>query len=609
MNTFKNVSMNDAYCVNALNKEIEYLLSINTDTMLAGFRENSGVAGSKIRYGGWENTLIGGHAVGHYFTAVAQAYANKKVSDANKVLFREKIDHILSVLEECQLNSKGESGFLWASTILDKDNVELQFDNVEEGKADIFKEAWVPWYTMHKILDGIVNIYEYTGDTKALEIAGRLGDWVYNRTSKWDVQKQKTVLAIEYGGMNDVLYELYKYTGSDKHLLAAHAFDEIDLFEKVLEGNEDVLDNLHANTTIPKFLGALNRFLALGESEEKYLEYAMAFFEMVLDRHTYITGGNSEWEHFGKDYLLNGERTNCNNETCNTYNMLKMSMRLFEVTGIKMYADYYENTFINAILSSQNPETGMSMYFQPMASGYFKTYGRPFDNFWCCVGTGMENFTKLGTFVYSVIDDVVFTNMYFSSDIALPELGLAIHQSIDFPRSTKANFSIEVYDASLSGAIAFRIPAWAYDYSLIVNGKAYDAEEIGGYLIIERIWNNGDTVELDFERQVVAYNLPDGQFTYAFKYGPVLLSACLGDENMEVTTTGVDVTIPKEAINPYETIKVYEDVEAFMDSISEHLIQKDDIYFELKDTNSDIIYGPHYLKYKERYGIYMNFNI
>ncbi len=606
MNTFKNISMHDAYCINALEKEVKYLLSLDTDKMLAGFRENAGIPGNKIRYGGWEDSLIGGHAVGHYFTALAQAYANKMVSDDNRVIFKEKIDYILDVLDKCQKESKGKPGFLWASTILDHDNVELQFDNVEEGKADIFKEAWVPWYTMHKILDGIVNIYEYTGEQKALAIASRLGDWVYNRIFDWDETRQKTVLGIEYGGMNDVLYELYKYTGSDKHQAAAHAFDEVELYEKVFSGEEDVLDNHHANTTIPKFLGALNRYIALGEGEEKYLEYAKCFFDMVLERHTYITGGNSEWEHFGKDYILDGERTNCNNETCNTYNMLKMSMRLFEITGNKRYADYYENTFINAILSSQNPETGMSMYFQPMASGYFKTYGRPYDNFWCCVGTGMENFTKLGTFVYSVLGDVIFVNMYFSSSLEVPEKGLVLKQSIDFPKSATASFKIEV-DNNIDQAFVFRIPAWAFDYSIKVNGVATDAKEVEGYLYLDRTWHYGDTVELDFDRQVVAYNLPDGESVYAFKYGPVLLSACLGDEDMEVTTTGVDVTIPKEAINPYEVIDVDGDIEEFMNDIASHMRIKEDLYFELMDTDAKLIYGPHYQKYNERYGIYMNF--
>ncbi len=607
MNTFKNISMKDDYCVNALNKEIEYLLSIDTDKMLAGFRENAGVAGNKIRYGGWENSLIGGHAVGHYFTALAQAYANKMVSKENKSIFMDKINHIIDVLDVCQHESKGKAGFIWASTILDKENVELQFDNVEEGKADIFNEAWVPWYTMHKILDGIINIYEYTGVQKALDIASNLGDWVYNRCSTWDEEKQKTVLSIEYGGMNDVLYELYKYTGSEKHLVAAHSFDEIELFEKVLGGEEDVLNNHHANTTIPKFLGALNRYIVLQDSEKRYLDYAVSFWDMIVERHTYITGGNSEWEHFGQDYILDGERTNCNNETCNTYNMLKMSMRLFEITGEKKYADYYENTFINAILSSQNPETGMSMYFQPMASGYFKTYGKPFDNFWCCVGTGMENFTKLGTFLYSYLGDVIFTNMYFSSEFEIVEKGLKIIQDIDFPRSANAKFVIELNDEEINQKFVFRIPAWAFDYTVLVNGQNIEANEVEGYIYLDGKWKSGDIIELDFERRVVAYNLPDGENTYAFKYGPVLLSACLGDENMEVTTTGVDVTIPKDAINPYETIKVDGDIDEFMMDIDSHMSMKDDLYFELKDTDANIIYGPHYQKYKERYGVYMNF--
>ena len=189
---------------------------------------------------------------------------------------------------------------------------------------------------MHKILAGLVDVYKYTDNDEALAVASNLGDWIYNRVSKWDDSMKRRVLGIEYGGMNDCLYELYKYSGKAEHAKAAAQFDETWLFESVLSGNANVLNGKHANTQIPKFVGALNRYRTLngqmldGEEvdAEIYLEYVEAFWDMVVNKHTYITGGNSEWEHFGADNILDAERTQCNCETCNTYNMVKMTREL-----------------------------------------------------------------------------------------------------------------------------------------------------------------------------------------------------------------------------------------------------------------------------------------
>ena len=208
--------------------------------------------------------------------------------------------------------------------------------------------------------------------------------------------------------MNDCIYDLYLISGKPNHATAAHIFDDTNLHEQILKGGANVLNGKHANTTIPKFLGALKRYIALngktlnGETVDatRSLQYAEAFWDMVVTHHTYITGGNSEWEHFGMDDILDKERTNCNCETCNSYNMLKLSRELFKITGDSKYMDFYEGTYYNSILSSQNPETGMTTYFQPMATGYFKVYSSRFDHFWCCTGSGMENFSKLGDTIY-----------------------------------------------------------------------------------------------------------------------------------------------------------------------------------------------------------------
>jgi len=283
------VAVTDSYLVNAEAKDVEYLLKLDADRLLAGFRETAGLdMKGKTRYGGgWEDALIGGHTMGHYLTAMAQAIAELPDSDARKAKVEEKLNYIIAELEKCQ-NQTG-TGFIFGARILDKNNIELQFDNVEKGLAgDIGNQAWVPWYTMHKVLAGLIDTYKYTGNETALSVAKKLGDWVYARASKWDAATQNRVLAIEYGGMNDCLYELYAVTNEENYAKAAHKFDEENLFKLVASDSQNALNNKHANTTIPKFLGALNRYVTTngktvnGETvnAEEYLAYAEKFFDI-----------------------------------------------------------------------------------------------------------------------------------------------------------------------------------------------------------------------------------------------------------------------------------------------------------------------------------------
>ena len=371
------VELLDTYEQNAFRLEVQYLKKLDADKLLRGFCDIGGVESDAEKYAGWETSAIQGHTMGHYLTALSQAYA----ASGDKQL-KETADYIVSVLAQCQ---NKDTGYLAAIP-------EEHYIRIEQGNTS---GTWVPWYTMHKIISGLIKTYELTSNSQALEVASKLGDWVYGRTSQWDEAMQRTVLNVEYGGMNDCLYDLYSHTKSEKHLSAAHSFDEMTLFEPLYKG-EDILNGKHANTTIPKINGALKRYIVLGKGEEYYLKVAENFWDLVIDNHTYITGGNSEWEHFGEPDILDAERTNCNCETCNTYNMLKLTRELFKITGKSKYADYYENTFINAIMSSQNPETGMTTYFQPMATGFFKVYSSETEHFWCCTGSGMENFSKLG---------------------------------------------------------------------------------------------------------------------------------------------------------------------------------------------------------------------
>lgn len=616
--SLSDVTMLDDYCTNAFSLELDYLLSFDTDRLLAGFRENAGLdtKGAK-RYGGWENTNIAGHSVGHYLSAIAQAYQNPSLSGAQREALHSKMLILIDGLAACQQNSKGRPGYIWAAPVPAGQSVEVQFDLNEQGKTNIITEAWVPWYTMHKLMAGLLAVYDATGYATAKDVASNLGDWVYDRCSRWDEKTHNTVLSIEYGGMNDCMYDLYLVTGKENHAIAAHYFDETALHEAVLKGGQNVLNNRHANTTIPKFIGALKRYIVLdgktiaGEKVDasRYLEYAEAFWDMVTTHHTYITGGNSEWEHFGADDILDKERTNCNCETCNSYNMLKLSRELYKITGDNKYMDFYEGTYYNSILSSQNPETGMTTYFQPMATGYFKVYSSPYDHFWCCTGSGMESFTKLGDTIYMHSGNTLYVNLYQSSELNWTEQKVKITQSSKIPDGDTVTFTI---DGSASLDLRFRIPDWtAGKMSVTVNGAAYAYKTVQEYAQVTGNFKSGDVITLTIPEEVVAYPLPDAKNVYGFKYGPIVLSAELGKENMETSSTGMWVTIPKEQIVASENITLSEEgvsVPVFMMDINDYLVKDENaLRFTLTGTDTKLTFTPHYRQYQQRYGIYWNF--
>lgn len=605
------LKLTDDYCENALDKEIDYLLSLETDRLLAGFRQNASIASNGVKpYGGWEDSLIGGHTLGHYLTALAQAYENGGTSQSDKKALYAKMTEIIDGLVLCQ----SDNGFLWGGKIINYGNHEIQFDNVEKGKSDLFNEAWVPWYTMHKIFEGLISVYAETGYQPALDIAKKLGDWTYKRVSGWSEETRRTVLSIEYGGMNDALYDLYAYTGDTKYAEAAHAFDEDELFAQIRSDGKNVLNNRHANTTIPKIIGALKRYLMLDGKmigltkvdASEYLETAEVFWQMVVDHHTYHTGGNSEWEHFGEDDVLNQERTNCNCETCNVYNMLKLTRDIFTITGDKKYADYYENAFLNHILASQNPETGMTTYFQAMATGYFRTFSTAVDSFWCCTGSGMENFTKLGDSIYFKNDGGIYVNMYLGSEVKDEALGLTLTQTTDIPETDTAVFKFAL-EENKKFALRLRIPDWIMgDMTLTLNGEALAFTDEGGYAVVDREWQNGDELSVKIPLGLKAYNLQDGINTVCFRYGPLLLAAKLSDDNMTTTYTGMSVLIPENTVVPNDTLVLNGGIapRAVKDDPAAYFTKNKGLSFTFDASAEKLEFVPYYTLYNTRYGIY-----
>ncbi len=594
------VKLTDPYYINAFNKDVAYLRSLAPVRLVAGFREVAKLPKKANRYGGWEDSMIQGHTLGHYLSAIAQAYKNTKDQKTLNLEFKEKMDYVIDELEACQ--KANGNGYLFATD-------ESHFDIIE-GKTT--GPTWVPWYTMDKILMGLIDAYKYGDNEKARQVASSLGDWVYHRAEHWDNDLQTRVLNIEYGGMNDALYELYKLTGKENHLLAAHKFDEDSLFEPISKG-ENILANKHANTAIPKFIGALNRYRTLGEKERFYFKASESFWDMVLREHTYVTGGNSEDEHFKRACALDATRTAVNNETCNTYNMLKLSRELFKITKDVKYADYYENTFINAIMASQNPETGMSMYFQPMETGHFKVFGSEIDHFWCCTGTGMENFTKLNDSIYYHDDQVLYVNMYLSATLDWWEKGFKLRQKAQLPETDEVVFIVDAAPEEVL-KIKFRSPAWLAKgerVQIVLNGAPQVVEAVGGYLDISRTWKAGDQLRVRLPMEVQVSRLPDNDNTLAFTYGPIVLSAGLGSKQMKTAPHGIQVLRSTKDATTKDYITIKEgSVNQWLENIKSNLVQTEGkIEFSLRNTDEDdhLSFTPHYRRYKDRYGIYFTF--
>ena len=638
------VQILDNYYLSAQKSDIAFLKKMDTARLLAGFRTTAGIDTKGVRpYGGWEDSLLGGHCVGHYLTALAQAV---KVTGDKEL--KEKSQTLIAGLEECQ--KKLGTGFLFGAKVEDKEDVEKQFDILEGKKKG---ETWVPWYTMHKILAGLVDTYKYTGNETALLVAEKLGDWIYERVSKWDLKTNQKVLETEYGGMNDCLYELYSYSHNKHHLEAAQKFDEKALFLMAAKGEKNCLDGKHANTQIPKFIGAIKRYNVLkqlGEAkqeDEAYLVDAEKFFEMVVKRHSFVTGGISVMEHFRKDYHLDEIRTQTNCESCCAHNMLKLAKELFKATRKKEYADYYETTLRNAIMGAVKTESGAASYFTPMATGYYKTFGEeePEKNmFWCCTGSGMENFTKLGDSIYFRANDTLLVNQYVASKVTWEEKNLVLTQKSDVTKSEEISFVLNaLHDKEISDvAIALRIPDWMHgEATIYVNGaEKMTAAGNSEYVLLERNWEDGDVIMAKYPMSVESVGLLDQDAVFAFRYGPTVLAAKLGKEKMgEATWAGIDLTAPlykvvgnecrKDTIaygepkttelldNETLTIQEETSVNEFVSHIERYLVrdtESETLSFHLKGTDADTTFenGLQFVPFNtlndERYGIYWYFD-
>ena len=588
------VNVTDPYIKNAFDKMCSYLIAYQPDKLLAGFREVKGLPPRAPRYGGWEQTELRGHILGHYLKAVSYAY-----EQTNDKKYFAILVYMLDELKTAQL----KNGYLSAFP-------EELFDRIESGGR-----AWAPWYTMHKIISGLIECYRCTESPTALQIINLLGDWVSRRTQSWTDTTRAVVLCTEYGGMNDAMYEVYSLTGHSRHLAAAHCFDELSLFASMKRLHRtwrafNSITGKHANTMIPKFVGILNRYANLGCKEGFYFEACVEFWNEVVKNHSYITGGHSDQEHFGPLGKLDAGRSNCNNETCNVYNMLKLTRGLFRLTGRSEYMDFYERAYMNSILASQDPDTGMTTYFQAMQTGAFRIFATPFDKFWCCTGTGLESFTKLGDSIYFSDDDELYIVLPVSSELNWRKQGVRLSLENRILRYNTLTLSVSTDKKPTAFTVRLRKPAWIEPgYVLTVNGETVCAEEEDGYIILSRCWADKDVVALTMKPKLWYEVLPDSQNCAAFGFGPLVLCAGLGDEDKKVDYTGAhhDVEVATVEVEVPRSIGTYEAPEQWLHELDKHLLRKgDDLIFVLSGTNMDdqLVFTPYMTQCRQRYGLY-----
>ncbi|GEL96441.1 beta-L-arabinofuranosidase domain-containing protein [Cellulomonas composti] len=633
----ENLELTDDYLTNAADKEHEYLRSLSSEKFLYEWYRNVGLTPTTDSgYGGWERsdvTNFRGHAFGHYMSALAQSYSATSDETTRAALLAQIEDAVagLTLVQDTNAAAHPDSaGYVSAFP-------ESALDAVD-GTGTTTDKVLVPWYILHKVLAGLLDIHEYvggeTGD-EALDVAEQFGEYVYQRIS--GLADKTVMLRTEYGGMNDALYELYDVTDDAHFKTAAEAFDETALFDQLAAGT-DVLSGKHANTTIPKLIGALKRYTVLTQDPEKlatltaaevadlesYRDAAENFWQIVVDHHTYVTGSNSQSEHFHDPDSLyefatqQGETGDAQTaETCNEYNMLKLSRELFKLTKDVKYADYYENTFLNTVLASQNPDTGMTTYFQPMAAGYDRVYSLPFTEFWCCTGTGMESFSKLGDSIWFTDRRSVWVTMFLSSAFEYADQNVRLEQEADLPTDDTVTFHVSAIDGdevAEGTTLRLRVPDWIVgDPTVTVNGETIAPQVEGGFVVLADV-AAGDEITYRMPMKVAAVPMPDNATYVAFRYGPVVLSTSLGTWNLGTSqSVGVAVRVARVDPTAQSTLTVADGTaEQWIADVEDNLVRVDDsadgqVRFALRNLSdgADLVFTPHYRRHDERYGLYM----
>jgi len=501
--------------LDAQTTDLNYLMALEPDRLLAPFLREAGLEPKQPSYGNWESSGLDGHMGGHYLSALALMVAS--TGDAG---VRQRLDYVVAELKRAQAaNGDGYLGGIPGGRAAWRDIAagKLHADNFSvNGK-------WVPWYNLHKTFAGLRDAYRYAGNQDAKAMLVALSDWALRLSSHLSEEQMQSMLRSEHGGMNEVLADVARMTGDARYMDLALKFSHQAILQP-LERGEDKLTGLHANTQIPKVIG----FQRIGEltGRKEMEQAAQTFWQTVVAHRTVAIGGNSVKEHFHdqNDFGPMVEEVE-GPETCNTYNMLRLTAMLFERSDKAAYADYYERALYNHILASQRPGSGGFVYFTPMRPNHYRVYSQVDQAMWCCVGSGIESHAKYGEFIYAHEADTLFVNLFIPSTLEWREKGVRIVQSNKFPDQASTRITV---DGEARFALKIRYPAWVAPGKLAVrvNGKpvGIDAKP-GGYARIERAWKRGDRIDVTLPMSTRLEQMPDKSNWYAVLHGPIVLAA------------------------------------------------------------------------------------
>ncbi len=498
---------------------IKTLLQYDTDRLLEPFHTEAGLPAKGTRYVNWDG--LAGHVGGHYLTALAMNYAATGNAEC-----KSRMDYMIAELKKCQdTNGNGYVGGIPGSKAL--------WAEVKAGQFTLFSKAWVPWYNLHKTYAGLRDAWLYGNSELAKTMFLKLCDWGIDAISGLSDSQMQTMLDTEFGGMNEVYADAYQMTGDKKYLDTARKFTHKVLFNSMANG-VDNLDNKHANTQIPKVIG-FARVAQLDHSDANYLKASKFFWETVVNNRSLALGGNSRGEHFPsasacEDYITVREGP----ESCNTYNMLKLTEDLFKMDPKVEYTDFYERALYNHILSTQHPEHGGYVYFTPARPRHYRVYSAPNQAMWCCVGSGMENHGKYGQMIYTHNgNDSLFVNLFIPSKLNWKAKGVVLTQETNFPNQESTTLTI---NSGGSFKLLIRHPSWVKtnEFSVTINGELFQqSSQPGSYLYINRAWNSGDKIEVALPMYASYEQMPNVPKYIALLYGPILLSAKTRDQGLD----------------------------------------------------------------------------
>lgn len=502
--------------------DADYLLKLEPDRMMAFYRIRAGLQPKAEAYGGWDGDgrNLTGHIAGHYLSGVSMMYAA-----TGDIRFKERADYIVAEMKEVQ--DKQGDGYLGALANGKEQFIEVSKGNIRSSGFDL-NGLWSPWYTLHKTFAGLRDAYRYAGNKTALDLEIKFAAWSEGILSKLDDAQLQKMLNTEFGGMPEVLADLYHDTGDIRWLDLSHRFDHRAVLDP-LANKQNILAGLHGNTQVPKVQGSLIRYAYTGDKRDG--DAAHFFWDTVVNHHSFSTGGHGKDEYFGPPDELSDRIDGRTAETCNVYNMIKMTRKLFALHPDIKYAEFHERALFNHILGSIDSADGRTCYMVPVGHGVQHEYQDMFRSFTCCVGSGMESHALHGDGIYYESGNKLWVNIYAPSTAKWESQVVDLMMDTNFPEGEKASLKLTLKEPKQL-VLSLRRPTWAGDgFAVFVNAQQVkQVSTPGSYVTIDRKWKTGDTVALTLPKRLRLEPLPDNKRVAAIMWGPLVLAGDLGPE-------------------------------------------------------------------------------